>query len=169
MRAIALALTVLAILAAPARAGADEPGVARFDRLTDRLVPVCVRAAATRCFEAAFTLADADGDDRLGVGELDALRRDATLWFLARRDALTTGEQTMVALGLAAVNTAGVERLVTAYDADEDGALDRDELRADVTLDERPLAALIRDDEAVDWAAIRGRLGTVAGALLPTP
>jgi len=164
----ALALAVLVACAPPAGAVEDD-AAARFERLTDHLVPVCVRAAATRCFEAAFTHADTDGDDRLGVGELDAVRRDATEWFLARRGELTTSEQTMIALGLAVVNTAGVARLVEAYDTDDDGALDRDELSADVNLDDRPLPALVRDDEAVDWAAIRGRLGTVAGALLPAP
>jgi hypothetical protein len=137
--------------------------------LTDHLVPVCVRAASTRCFEAAFAHADTDGDDRLAVAELDGLRRDAITWFFARREELTVSEQTMVALGLAVVNTAGVARLVDAYDADEDGGLDRAELRADVTLDHRPLPLLVRDEDAVDWVAIRARLGTVAGALLPAP
>lgn len=165
MRGLALAV----LLAwAPAAAG-DDVAAARFERLTDALVPVCVRAAATRCFEAAFSHADADGDDRLDVGELEAVRRAASQWFLARRGELTTQEQTMIALGLAVVNTAGVERLVAAYDADDDGALDRGELSADVDLDDRPLPVLIRDEEAVDWDAIRGRLGTVAGALVPAP
>jgi len=166
MRALALAFLVAAVPAA--RAGDDDPA-ARFQRLTEELVPVCVRAASTRCFELAFAHADADGDDQLDGGELEALRRDASQWFLARRGELTTQEQTVIALGLAAVNAAGIERLVAAYDADDDGALDRGELSADVDLDDRPLPALIRDDEAVDWSAIRGRLGTVAGALVPAP
>jgi hypothetical protein len=166
MRALAL---VVLLAGVPPALAVEEKAAARFQRLTDQLVPVCVRAPATRCFEVAFSHADADGDDRLGVGELDTVRRDATEWFLARRGELTTSEQTMIALGLAVVNTAGVERLVAAYDADADGALDRGELSADVSLDDRPLPALVRDEEAVDWTAIRGRLGTVAGALLPAP
>lgn len=166
MRAFALAILVAL---APTAGAVDDDPAARFQRLTERLVPICVRAAATRCFEVAFSHADSDGDDRLGAGELDSVRRDATEWFLARRGELTTQEQTMIALGLAAVNTAGIERLVAAYDADGDGALDRGELSADVNLDDRPLPALIRDEAAVDWGAIRGRLGTVAGALVPAP
>ncbi|MFP4126269.1 MAG: hypothetical protein ACLFU0_06440 [Alphaproteobacteria bacterium] len=166
MRGIALAV----LLAwAPAAVAGDDAAAARFERLTDELVPVCMRAAATRCLEAVFSHADTDGDDRLDVGELEAVRRDASHWFRARRAELTTQEQTMIALGLAVVNNTGVERLVAAYDADDDGALDRAELSADVDLDHRPLPALIRDDEAVDWDAIRSRLGTVAGALMPAP
>lgn len=166
MRRIALALAL--VLAAPARGGEDE-AAARFDALARELVPVCVHRAATRCFEAAFAHADADGDDALEVAEIEALRRAASAWFVAERGRLTVREQTVIAMGLAVVNVTGVERLVAAYDADGDGRLDRAELTADVTLDERPLPALVRDEEAVDWAAIRGRLGTVAGALLPAP
>lgn len=164
----ALVCVAMLALAPTAWAGEDE-AADRFARLSDDLVPVCVGAAATRCFETAFGHADTDGDDRLTGGELDALRRDAMAWFFARRDELTASEQTMIALVLAAVNTAGVERLVAAYDTDGDGRLDRGEVTADVTLDERPLPALVRDEEAVDWAAIRARLGAVAGTLLPAP
>ena len=157
------------LVAAPTAWAGEDGAAARFARLSDHLVPLCVRAAATHCFETAFAHADTDGDDRLAVAELDALRRDAMAWFFERREELTATEQTMIALVLAAVNTAGVERLVAAYDADGDGGLDQGELRADVTLDDRPLPVLVRDGDAVDWAAIRGRLGAVAGALLPAP
>lgn len=156
---------------APAAASSDDApdGPARIERLVGEVVPVCVRAASTRCFAVAFARADGDGDDRLDRAELEALRRDTTAWFLARRAELDLREQTVVAMSLAVVNTAGLDRLIAAYDADGDGALDRDELTADVALDERPLPELVGDAEAVDWAAIRGRLGAIAGALLPTP
>jgi hypothetical protein len=172
MRAVALAL-MLAVAAPPAATTAEtraaETEAAAFDELARELVPICVNAAATRCFETAFARADADGDEQLGFAEIDGLRRAATEWFLAERDRLTVREQTVIAMGLAALNTAGVERLIAAYDADGDGRLDRAELTADVVLDERPLPQLVRDEEAVDWAAVRGRLGSVAGALLPVP
>jgi hypothetical protein len=166
MRGLAIALLIG--VAVTARA-APPDAVARFDRFADELVALCVDAAATRCFETAFARADVDGDDRLAVVEIDALRRDANAWFLARRDALTVREQTVIALSLATLNAAGVERLVAAYDRDGDGALDRAEVTADVRLDDRPLPHLVRDEEAVDWAAIRARLGAVAGAMLPAP
>jgi hypothetical protein len=168
MRRLAIAALVVAS-ASTARAAPDDAAVSRFDRLADELVGLCVHAAATRCFETAFDLVDADGDDRLTRAELDALRRDANAWFVAERDGLTVNEQTAVALGLATLNTAGVDRLVAAYDADGDGALDREEVTADVRLDERPLPQLVRDGAAVDWEAVRGRLGALAGALLPAP
>lgn len=172
MRAVVLAL-VLAMAPPPAVAAAATPAAEReaasFDALARELVPICVHAAATRCFETAFARADADGDEHLGFAEIDGLRRAATEWFLAERERLTVREQTVIAMALAALNTAGVERLIAAYDTDGDGRLDRAELTADVTLDERPLPQLVRDEEAVDWAAVRGRLGAVAGALLPVP
>jgi len=166
MRGLAIALLVG--FAVTARA-APEDAAARFDRLADELVPLCVNAAATRCFETAFARADADGDGRLAVVEIDDLRLDANAWFLARRAELSVREQTVIALSLASLNAAGVERLVAAYDRDGDGALDRAEVTADIRLDDRPLPLLVRDEEAVDWAAIRDRLGAVAGAMLPAP
>jgi Ca2+-binding EF-hand superfamily protein len=166
MRAVLAAVLVVLALT-PAHA--QDAAARRFDRLAAELVPLCMRAAATRCFEAAFTLADRDGDGELAPDELDRLRRDANAWFLARRGALSPSEQVVVGMGLATVNTAGVDGVVRAYDADGDGALDRDEVTADVALDERPLPELIRDDDAIDWPAIRGRLGALAGALLPAP
>lgn len=168
MRRLAIAAVVGLALAATTRA-APEEAAARFDRLARELVSLCVHAAATRCFETAFGAADADGDDRLAVAEIDALRRDANAWFLARREELSVREQTVIALSLASLNAAGVERVVEAYDDDGDGALDRDEVTADVRLDDRPLPDLVRDRDAVDWAAIRDRFGAVAGAMLPAP
>lgn len=163
-----LVLAVLVGFALTARA-APQDAVARFDRLADELVALCVAAPATRCFETAFAAADADGDGRLAVAEIDDLRRDANAWFIARRAELSVREQTVIALSLATLNAAGVERVVAAYDRDGDGALDRAEATADVRLDDRPLPHLVRDEEAVDWAAIRARLGPVAGAILPAP
>jgi hypothetical protein len=57
------------------------------------------------------------------------------------------------------VDGVGIERLHALYDQDGDGLVDRDELLADVRLDERPLGEVLLDREAVDRVAIAARLG----------
>jgi hypothetical protein len=65
----------------------------------------------------------------------------------------------MLALGFLVVDGLGVERLHGLYDVNQDGLVDRDELLADVRLDERPLGEVLLDGEALDRAALAARLG----------
>jgi hypothetical protein len=71
----------------------------------------------------------------------------------------------MLALGFLLVDGLGVERLHGLYDLDQDGLVRRDELLADVRLDDRPLGEVLLDREALDRAAFAARLG-VPQALL---
>jgi hypothetical protein len=68
-------------------------------------------------------------------------------------------ERSLLVLGFVVVEGVGIERLHALYDEDGDGLVDRDELLADVRLDERPLGEVLLDPEAVDRAAIAARLG----------
>ena len=54
---------------------------------------------------------------------------------------------------------AGHGYFVSAWDEDGDGLVSMDELTADLALDDRPLPVLLQDEEAVDWASVRSRLG----------
>lgn len=163
MTSTRLALAAL-LTAAPALA--DE-AVERFDAYARTVGPLCALAPSTDCFEAAFTGADRDGDDTLSLTEVLTLRTELELWLPARAELLTPGEQAYVRLGLQIVDLVGIEPLFVSYDADGDGGLDRAELAADVSLDERPLGDVIQDADAVDWPALQARLGVLAGAVLP--
>jgi hypothetical protein len=70
-------------------------------------------------------------------------------------------------LGLTLADAIGIGRLLAAYDADGDGLVSRAELLADVALDERPLAEVLRDPQALDRRAVARRLGVLPQLLNP--
>ena len=157
---------LLCLLAAPSLA--DEAAIARFDGFVGAVPPLCATAASTRCVEAAFAWADADADDGLTLDELERVRADLGHWLDARGATLSPTEAGYTRLGVWLVDSIGLEPLFRSYDADGDGRLTRTELTADLTLDARPLADVVLDPQAIDWPALRARLGALS-AVLPTP
>ena len=154
-----------------ARADDPPPAVAGFERFFQQAQPTCSFDSSLRCVELGFSYADRDGDGRLTQVELDALQADFGSWAQWKSPEMTKRERTSVALGSYAVQAIGLENFIAAYDDDADGALSRQELLADVTLDQRPLGQVLQDPEAVDWAAVQRRLGPAApllGALSAT-
>jgi hypothetical protein len=109
--------------------------------------------------DRAWRFADADRNDGLSLDELEALRADLEVWAIWRQADLAAEERSGIALGLWLVDSVGLEYLHAAYDADGDGLISRNELLADVHLDERPIGTVLLDPEAVDHAAIARRLG----------
>lgn len=159
---------LLAALAAavPAAAQTTAPaGTARIDRFVRDNAQLCAQAASTDCFDRSFRFADTDRDGQLSLPELQALQADMFEWLRANRDRLSPGDRRGVFGTLAIVEMAGLPRLFASYDEDGDGKLNRTELLADVRLDERPLALLVRDPEAVNWSSLRKRLGAAAPLL----
>lgn len=67
--------------------------------------------------------------------------------------------------GLMVVQVAGLPNLFKSYDTNHDGFLSRQEMLADVKLDQRPVAQLVRDPDAVDWSSLTRRLGLAAPLL----
>ncbi|MEO1092732.1 MAG: hypothetical protein AAFX81_19080 [Pseudomonadota bacterium] len=145
-------------------AAADTVG---FDRFVRYLGPLCNEAASTLCFEAAFAHVDSDGDRTLTVAELERVRGDLRAWSSEAGPSLPPAERNGIALGLWVVDTVGLAPLVAAYDVDGDGRLTPAEMTADVRLDDRRLAAVVRDPDSVDWASLRQRFGLLAGLLDP--
>jgi hypothetical protein len=162
-------LVVLLFLAGAIRVGESAettiamPGPGRnvlaFDRFVAASTPVCLHRAAAACVEAGWAFADRDEDQGLSVVELEEVRDELRAWTRWRADDLHATERSLLALGFVVVDGVGIERLHTLFDQDGDGLVDRDELLADVRLDERPLGEVLLDREAVDRAAVAARLG----------
>src|ERR687895_960422 len=127
-----LAQVALAAGSPAARSGEPPADVLAFDRFVTVSGPVCQHQPANDCVDLGFAFADADGDGRLSVGELEALHHQVQAWSEWRRPELSAFEARSIALGLWLVNTLGVRTLQSIYDEDRDDHLSRDELLADV-------------------------------------
>ena len=156
---LATALRVGEAIEAPPAIPGPGREVLGFDLFVAASTPVCLHRPASACVEAGWAFADRDGDQGLSVRELEELREVLRAWTRWRADELDPTERSLLALGFLVVDGVGLERLHALYDTDGDGLIDRDELLADVRLDERPLGEILLDREAVDRAAIAMRLG----------
>jgi hypothetical protein len=130
-----------------------------FDRFIGSSGPVCLHQPAAECVDAAWVFADQNGDEGLSVEELQDVRDGLGAWSAWRADDLDPTERSLLTLGFLLADSLGVENLHAVYDADHDGLISRNELLADVRLDERPLGEILLDAEAIDRAAIAVRLG----------
>jgi hypothetical protein len=165
-RLLGVGLLLLAIATrggASAETAAAVPGPGRdllaFDRFVAASAPVCLHGPAAACVEVGWAFANRDDDQGLSVVELEEVRDELRDWARWRADDLHPTERSLLALGFVVVDGLGIERLHGLYDQDGDGLVDRDELLADVRLDERPLGEVLLDREAVDRAAVAARLG----------
>jgi hypothetical protein len=158
---LVLAGAVRVAEAAEAAPGMPGPGreVLTVDSFVATSEPVCLYRPAAACVEAGWAFADRDRDQGLSVVELEEVRDELKAWAQWRADDLHPTERSLLALGFLVVEGIGIEHLHALYDQDGDGRVDRDELLADVRLDERPLGEVLLDREAVDRAAIAARLG----------
>ena len=136
--------------------------VLAFERFIRATSPVCDRESSTLCFALAFDYADADADGALTMEEIRLIRDALDDWSAWRDGALTVKERNGIRLGLWLVDTVGLEALHESYDEDDDGAISREELLTDVALDDRPMAEVLLDPEAVDRAAVARRLGALS-------
>ena len=162
-----LGVSLLWFLPAAAEPVAPSRAVLAFDHFIVTGGPICAAQPAPECVALAWRFADRDGDRGLSVEELQAVRDALEQWTAWRYDGLATGERSAIVIGLALADAIGVERLLASYDADGDGLVSRAELLADVELDERPLAEVLRDPQALDRRAVARRLGVLPQLLDP--
>lgn len=126
---------------------------------------LCTEAPARDCLDHGWQFADANGDGKLDLAELQAVRSGFLDWSGNMQDSLSGKQRTVLHLSRGLARIAPLSSVFSLYDTDGDGRLSKEELTADVQLDERPMAQVLMDREATDWAAIRERLGRAAALL----
>lgn len=149
----------------PVAAMAAAPTPAAFDRFVRETGPACALAASSACFDRIFRFADTDRDGALDLGEAQEMRDHARQWVLAHSGDLRPADRRGAVVTLLAVDYVGIDQLFASYDVDGDGLLTREELSADIRLDDRPVTALVKDPDAVDWDRLIDRLGSGAAVL----
>jgi hypothetical protein len=118
-----------------------------------------------QCVSQGFEFADADGDGKLSLTEVQALQAQIDRWAKANADRLPAAERQRLLVGLIVIQTVGPEQLFTSYDANGDGFLSRKEVTADIRLDQRPLPEILADPGAIDWNSLAARAGDAAPIL----
>ncbi|WP_119169179.1 hypothetical protein [Algihabitans albus] len=154
------------LLAGPSLAVAAEPP--RAEDVTGFLAeaaPLCAVRPAADCIDSGWRFADRNGDDRLGLEEVNGVRDAVQRWFLGAREDLPRQTNAGIAVGLLALQLVGVSSFHRSYDTDGDGQVTRSEALADLTLDRRPLPLLLQDRAAVDWPRFLERLGVGAAMI----
>lgn len=154
-------------LAPPASSSSQQgaPAQSELDRFVAGVGPLCLKAPARECIDRGFAYADADRDGRISPDEAKAVNRQVTAWTQSEASQRVPQDRQRVVLGLIVVQTVGIDNLVASYDANGDGFLSKEELLADVKLDQRPLPVVLSDPKSVDWDRLAGRAGVAAPLL----
>lgn len=153
---------LLLLAAAPAGAAAPPEGLEGFIQSS---VPFCSQAPAVQCVDRGFAFADRDQNGRLSLVEARTTQGELNRWTKANAKRLPAPEREKLVMGLLLLQTVGPEQLFKSYDADQDGELSREELTADIRLDQRPLPEILSDPSSIDWDALSARAGDVAPLL----
>lgn len=147
-----------------AEAGDTEPsgpgsGFESFLRDTESF---CRDRPSTECVDRMWRYADDDRDGFWGEKEVEGLHGELRGWFAQHREEFSLRDRAAWTTALALADVIGARGMIDAFDADRDGRVTRDELLADVTLDERPLHEVLADPQAVDRRAFANRFGVFA-------
>ncbi|MEX2617048.1 MAG: hypothetical protein WD767_13210 [Alphaproteobacteria bacterium] len=119
----------------------------------------CVSQRAQQCIDAGWRFAARSPEQGLTLVELQELRQKLGGWFNTFQNSMTPQERGSVMMGLLLADGIGIQRLHSAFDTDGNGRVTQRELLADVKLDNRPLGAVLLDEDAVNRKALAGRLG----------
>ncbi len=127
---------------------------------------VCAQEPARACTRQVSSFLDGDNDNRVSLRELEAVRAQAKASVGNRGSGLSTIERNLISISLLTLHQAKLARVFAKFDADSDGGLSEDELFADFRLDQRPLAKIVSDPNAVDWKSFAARFGKVGFLVL---
>lgn len=164
-RAACFTVTLVATAATAAETGLPSSAARAFDRFLQSSTPICLRQPSAACVAEGWAYGDINNDGGLSAEELTAIEGALRDWYDWRGEDIASRDRVLMALGLWIAGQIGLENLVASYDADGDGLVAREELLADVRLDERPLGQVLLDAEAVDRGAFARRLGAFAPIL----
>ena len=171
IRALTIVACAALLLAPPEAFSAEDPAaeasvatpeIAAFEQFIQSSGPVCQRQPAADCVEVGWHFADRDASGQLSLEELQAMRGRVLDWSAWRGQSLRKAERAAVTLGIWLVDSVGLDALFAGYNSDGDGGLSRQELLADVKLDQRPLIQVLRDPKAVNRKGVARRLGKLA-------
>lgn len=158
----------MALIGAAALLGAAAPPSGSMEAVDETILGIaedCRTSASTACTDLAWRAADLDGDGRLGLSELQRAQRQIDDWAAWKRPDLPPHTSNAIANGSRLVSAVGLEGLLRAFDTDGDGKLSQAEAFADIRLDDRPLAAVLSDPEAIDRRSLSRRLAAVSPVL----
>jgi len=153
-------LVLLASTTHPARAEAT------FDKQVAATRALCERAASTACAKATHKVLDLDGNGTVSFVEIEYIRAAAMASVQDRKSLLNPEERTIFGLALIGLKSAGAREVFANFDTNRDAKLDVEELFADVRLDQRPMAAVTADENAVNWPGLAGRFGKLGQSLI---
>lgn len=146
----------------PAPAAQPRSGL---DGLISGVGPICLKAPAAQCVDKGFAYADRDRDGRLSLAEARTVEAEVAAWTKANANRLPPEERQRLVTGMVVFQTVGVENVFASYDANGDGALTKEEVLADVKLDQRPLPQVLSDPNSVNWDRLAARAGSAAPLL----
>ena len=146
-------------------AGDEAPSfeeVGHLEQFVLQASPTCRREPARRCVDLAWRFADINDDGYWSDQELNHVRAMLPTWMKSHSGDLNARELTVMTTALALIDMIGFKALMIGFDEDDDGLVSQSELLADVQLDERPLAEVLADPQAVDRDSFARRFGPFA-------
>jgi Ca2+-binding EF-hand superfamily protein len=165
LKTVVLSLALVFLRSGLVLAGDEAPSideVGHLEQFIHQASPTCRREPARRCVDLAWRFADTNDDGYWSDQELNHVRVMFPTWMKSYSGDLNARELTVMTTALALIDMIGFNALMIGFDEDHDGLVSQSELLTDVQLDERPLAEVLADPQAVDRDSFAHRFGTFA-------
>lgn len=127
---------------------------------------ICETGPSSTCSRAIHRILDQDRNGNVSFLEMERVRSQAAELVRDRKNTLTPDERAIFGLTLFGLLSAGPSQVFANFDTDGSGALDHDEMFADMRLDARTFAVVASDPDAVDWPSLAARFGKIGQSLI---